>query len=655
MRCEDAALIVSPAAFKMFTSRSLLFSFATIVAAIPTNDHGSSVSTRNAEIEQCVFSDINGTEVETRIAKLKAEGYRPTSLSIHGSPSDAKYDGIWTKQDGKTYETILGANETAYNTWLEQWRASGYVSTHVSATGPASNAVFAGVMQETSSVRSWIQECGLDDPYAYENSTMETPMVIKGVSMYGVPNERQYCILGHEDTDNHQQTVFYQWDSSVTDYKTLEAEETSKRFWRPVFIDSSEDRLLTPIFDDTSVGRWTVSTDLTTSQLDSEITAQKSKNMYPIHISGAGSEGARHVVIFAEQTVPLDREWHATGTVTGFNDNANVSNALDEVMQSFMKKTSVRQAQVAASVNGTVVASRAYTWAESDRAVVQPSDKFLLGSVSKAFTYAAVDRLISTGLLNLSTPVYPFLGYMKPADERSLNITVENLLDHTAGFDRSMSPDLGFIFTIVAQSLNQATPATLRQVIEYVYAQPLDYTPGARSVYSNYGTMLLSYVLTNLTGESYSSYIDKNILAGLDVELYATAADQHKNDAIVQETKYTGVSVLAPLSKNKVSNAHGGDGSNKEEEIGVVGLKASAATISQFIGSHNAYGLGGREQWSYRDGTVSGARAMAYSMPELDWALMLNTREYGDESVWEQLVFTDMQSLWTRASASLVI
>lgn len=640
----------------MYTSRWLLstlancLSLATLVASFPTTDQHLSNSKRNATIEPNVFFDINGTDIQNRVARLKAEGYRPTSLSIYGLPTDAKYAGIWTKQEDRSaYETIFGANKTTYDAWLDHWKASGYVSTHVSATGSASNAVFAGVMQQMSSVPSWVQTCELDNPFNYLNVTMGTDMVIKGVSMYGVRGDRRYCILGHENTDNHQQTVWYQLDTFGYDYKKLEASETSKRFWRPVFIDSTEDKLLTPIFDDTSVGQWVVFTDLTSSELDSEIAAQRAKNRYLIHISGAGSAEARYAVIFAERTAPLERNWHTTGSVTGFFNNTEVSEAVDEVMKTFMKRNSVRQAQVAASVNGTVVASRAFTWAESDRAVVKPSDKFLLGSVTKAFTYAAVDHLLSTRLLNLTTHVYPLLGYTKPADPRSLNITVEHLLQHTAGFDRSISPDIGFIFTTVAQSLNQSTPATLRQVIEYIYARPLDFTPGNRTEYSNYGTMLLSYVLTNLTGETYMSYLQKNVLAGLDVELYATAADKHLNDAIVQETKHTGISALDPLSDNKVAGVYGGDGANKEEAIGAFGLKASAATISQFLGNHAAYDIGGRKPWTSRDGSVDGARALAYSISDLDWAVMLNTREYVDEAAWSQFVFTDLQSIWGRA------
>ncbi|KAH6612580.1 beta-lactamase/transpeptidase-like protein [Boeremia exigua] len=637
----------------MHTSRSSLLnlasclSLAALAVSIPTNDQVYTLSKRNATVQQSVFFEINGTEVEKRIANLKSEGYRPTSLSIHGSPTDAKYAGIWTKQDGEAYETILGADETAYNAWLDQWRARGYVSTHVSATGPAFDALFAGVMQELPSVSSWNQRCGVEDPWAIDNTTAATPMTVKGVSMYGTPSERLYCILEHENTINFQQTVWYQTEFSMTDYRTLEASETSKRYWRPVYIDVSEDQLFTPIFDDTSVGQWATFTDLTTSQLDLEIAARKAKGMYPIHISGAGSVGARYAVIFAERTTPLEREWHATGTVTGFSDNAGTRAAMDSVMQKFMQRSSIRQAQLAASVNGTIVASRAFTWAESDRAIVEPEDKFLLASNSKMFTYAAINDMITKDLLNLTTPVYSLLGYDKPADERSMDITVQHLLDHTAGFDRSVSPDLGFVFTSVAQSLNQSTPATLRQVIEWVFARPLDYTPGTSGAYSNYGTMLLSYVIANITGETYMSYLEKNVLEGADVELWGTATDLHKSDRIVQETKYTAISALTPLSSDRVSSTYGGDGSVKEEAIGAFGLKASASTLAQFIGTHSVYGIGGRQRGGSRDGSLAGSRTFSQSeYDDIDWAVTLNTREYVDENAWQNLIFYDIYDIW---------
>ena len=635
----------------MYTSRLLLsnlascLSLVTLVASLPSNSQDLTFSKRNATIEQSVFYGVTGAELEVKIAKLKADGYRPTSLNIHGSTTDARYAGIWTKQTGEEFETILGANETAYNAWLDHLKSDGYVSTHVSATGSSSDALFAGVMQKLPSVANWIQKCGLDDPFGYSNATVDTPMIVKGVSMYGVPNKRQYCILGHEDLVNYQQTVWYQTDSFKYKFDELLESETSKKYWRPVSIDVSEDLLPTPIFDDTTVGQWAARTDLTSSQLESEIAAQKAKNLYPVHIAGAGSKGSKYAVLFAEQLTPLERQWHAQGEVTGFKDNDAVTKNMDSVMQDFMKRNSVRQAQVAASVNGTVVASRAYTWAESDRAVVKTTDKFLLGSVSKMFTYAATSRLIDEGLLNLTTPVYPLLGYNKPADPRSLNITVQQLLDHRAGYDRTVTPDIGFNFRNIAIETNSSTPVNLRQVIEYVYNKPLDYPPGEKEVYSNYGTMLLSYVITNLTGETYMSYLEKNILNGLDVKLYSTSAESEADNPINQESKFTFASALTPTSDKQVPQPNGGDGSIKEEAIGAFGLKASAAAVSQFLANHSAYGIGGRAEWAYRDGTVAGARAIAYSQEAVDWSLTLNTREYNGEKEWDRLITSPM-SYW---------
>ncbi|KAH7398374.1 beta-lactamase/transpeptidase-like protein [Pyrenochaeta sp. MPI-SDFR-AT-0127] len=621
--------MVMPCSF--FFNPLYYIALVSVVSSLPTEHDQISHLKRANPINQSVFYDINGTEYETKVTKLKADGYHPMSVSIYGASTNAKYAGIWTKQEGPAFETISGVNATAYNAWLSQWKAAGYVSTHVSATGTASEALFAGIMQVLPQIPSWIQECGLKDPWTYENATAGVPMTIKGVSMYGVPNERQYCILGHENTVNQRQTVWYQTDWFQQDYEELYAAETQKRYWRPVYIDVSEDQVVTPIFDDTSIGQWAAISDLTSSQLDAEIANRKEQNLYPIHISGGGNEHATYAVIFAEQTSTLDREWHTTGTVSGFADNTAVMTSLDTIMRAFMTRNGVRQAQLAASVNGTLVASRAYTLAESDRATVLPSDKFLLASVSKMFTYAATNHLISTGLINLTTPVYPLLGYNEPADKRAMAITVQHLLEHTAGYDRSVSPDIGFIFTDVARSRNSSTPATLRDVIEYVVSRQLDYTPGESSAYSNYGTMLLSYIIANLTGSTYFSYIEKNVLKGAEVELYSTAGDAHVSDRIVQETKYTGLSALSPMSNTKVPSVYGGDGSIREETIGSFGMKASAATIAQFIGSNAVNGIGDRAPFSSRSGSLEGARTFAESLPALDWALTLNTRDF----VWD--------------------
>lgn len=60
-------------------------------------------------------------------------------------------------------------------------------------------------------------------------------------------------------------------------------------------------------------------------------------------------------------------------------------------------------------------------------------------------------------------------------------------------------------------------------MIEYQVLQTLDFDPGTDYPYSNYGIMLLSYLVTNVTGMPYLEYLKEHVLDDLYVQLYETA------------------------------------------------------------------------------------------------------------------------------------
>ncbi|KAF4838605.1 Penicillin-binding protein 4* [Colletotrichum tropicale] len=607
-------------------------SLCSVAFAIPTerrvaNDSSAGVQT---------YFNLNGAAHGDRAKLLTADGYRMISLSAYGTAPNANYAAVWVKRDGNPFEVIYDADESTYNSWFDSWKAKGYVSTHVSATGPAGSAVFAGVM-EKANVTNWAQLCGMKSPYTYDNATNGISMLVKDFRMYGTPGDRRYCILGHENVGNQLSTIFYTTNYSIN-YADIYSSELAKRFWRPSRLFLSDDDVITPQFVDTAVGKWVALDGLTGAELAAEIESQKAQGLYPIDLHGGVSGAdARFSVIFAEQDIPEARKWSATGSFTGFKDNDAATAAFDSTMQTWMTKNGVRQAQIAIALNGTAIAERSYTWAESNRAVVQPDDIFLLASVSKIFVHAAVYNLIEAGKLNYSTPVYPLLGY-KPVDERANEITIDHLLRHSSGYNRDKSGDPGFMFRDIAFALfNGTRAATLRDVIEYQLTRTLDFAPGTDYSYSNYGTMLASYVVSNVTGVPYLDFLKQNILGDLDVRLYETDGEKHVNDRIVQESKYTGYDPVDPDAYRLVPGPYGGDGAIKEECMGGFSLAASASTVARFIGSHAVAGTGGRAVYSERDGTVVGARAFASSRPDVDWALTLNTREYISEAEFDDL------------------
>ncbi|KAH6876638.1 beta-lactamase/transpeptidase-like protein [Thelonectria olida] len=594
---------------------TLCLSLASVVTSVP----------QSTNVESTYFG-VNGDAHAKNSKKLQAKGYRVVSLSTYGSPSDLKYAAVWRKTDGPAFETINGADEDTYTKWLQKWRADGYVSTHVSANGPKEKAVYSGVMEKLD-IR-WEQICDLEWPWAFENATQGVPMVIKGVKRYGTPDNLRYCILGHENIGNQQTTIFY--DTVVGyDYNRLLTSETKKRFWRPDRLFFSDDHFVAPSFVDTDVGKWDAKGDLTRDKLAAEIKKQSAKGLRPVDIQGGGnSTNERYMALFAEKYVPTSRKWSTKGSFTGFADNKGAVSTLDEAMRSWMDKNGVRQAQVAFAVNGTVIGERSFTWAEPNRAVVKPDDVFLLASVSKMFLYAAVRRIVDMGLIQYNTTVYPLLN-LKPSDERSNDITVQHLLDHTAGYDRGVSVDPTFLFRQIALDLNNGTaPATKRDIIDWMIRRPLDWAPGDSYAYSNYGPMLLSYVLEKLTGQDYLKFLKKHVLNGLNVPLYATDMNKHLNDRIVQESKFTGFDPVHPLSEDAIPMPTGGDGAIKEECVGTFSLSASASTLARFIGHNAAWGVGPHTP-SSRDGSLPGARTYVESSGDgVDWALVLNTREY---------------------------
>ncbi|KAF4975517.1 hypothetical protein FZEAL_7703 [Fusarium zealandicum] len=612
-----------------------LLSLCSTVTALP-NSYGSN-NTTSSHVE--AYYSVDGAAHAVKSKTLTADGYRIASLSLYGPADNANYAAIWVQEQGPSFEIIHDADEAAYNAWLATWKAKGYVSTHVSATGPAGSATFAGVMEKIN-VTNWVQACDLRDPWSMFNLTGSLPVVVKGFRMYGTSDDPRYCILSHENIGNEQTTIQYSTPAFPIDFEATFKAETTRRFWRPAKLFLSENQLITPSFVDTSVGEWSHAVDLTHSELKDKIEAEESKGLYPIDIQGGGSNSnERFTAIFAELTTPKPRRWNVRGDITGFENNPAAGENVDSFMRNFMEKNGVRQAQLAVAVKGETIAERSYTWAEDDRAIVEPDDRFLLASVSKVFVHAAIDWLANHSMLNFSTPVYDLLGY-KPIDSRADGITIQHLLDHKAGYDRAMSGDPGFMFRQIAYSLptNGTRAATLRDVIEYMVARSLDFTPGDYEAYSNYGSMLLSYVVTNVTGVPYLEFLEKNIFEGLDVKLYETAASEHTSDRIVQESKNMGQDAAHPQSKHLVPEPHGGDGAIKEECAGTFSLSASASSLAKFIGSHAVWGTGGRVS-SNRDGSLAGARVFVASSDTVDWALTLNTREYVSENEFSDLVW----------------
>src|SRR5262245_15420223 len=123
---------------------------------------------------------------------------------------------------------------------------------------------------------------------------------------------------------------------------------------------------------------------------------------------------------------------------------------------------------------------------------VDQDTMFVLGSVTKTYTATALMRLVADGRVELDAPARRYVPELRLADERvAAEVTVLNLLNHTAGLDWGVIIDAG--------EGDDALAGYVTRMAEL----PLIAPPGTRASYSQAGYNLAGRILEKVTGLTY--------------------------------------------------------------------------------------------------------------------------------------------------------
>ena len=95
----------------------------------------------------------------------------------------------------------------------------------------------------------------------------------------------------------------------------------------------------------------------------------------------------------------------------------------------------------------------------------------------------------------------PAVMSFRDPEPRLRDITIRQLLQHTGGWDRDKSFDPMFRSERIASATNTPPPATAVNVIRYMLSRELDFDPGTRYAYSNYGYCVLGRLIEKLSGK----------------------------------------------------------------------------------------------------------------------------------------------------------
>jgi CubicO group peptidase (beta-lactamase class C family) len=229
----------------------------------------------------------------------------------------------------------------------------------------------------------------------------------------------------------------------------------------------------------------------------------------------------------------------------------------DSIIADFMRKHTIPGGAVAVMRDGKLIYARGFGYADvENKTPVQPDALFRIASVSKTITSAAVMKLIEEGKLELDDHVAPYITDLVPAagatvDPRWEQITIRQLLSHSGGWDRS-KPNGGFDPmdrpVTAATAVGAPVPASAETLIRYMKGMPLDFNPGQKFAYSNFGFAILGVVIQRLSGMPYEDYVRSRVL--LPVGAARTRSGKSRmSDALPEEVKYywPGMGVNAPL------------------------------------------------------------------------------------------------------------
>jgi N-acyl-D-amino-acid deacylase len=194
--------------------------------------------------------------------------------------------------------------------------------------------------------------------------------------------------------------------------------------------------------------------------------------------------------------------------------------AVGAVMGDLMARWQLPGGQLALANDGRLVLDLGYGLADVERGEpVQPTSLIRIASVTKAITAVAILTLVDAGQLSLDDAVFPLLDFAPPAhatpDPRLAIVTVRDLLVHAGGWDSAQSFDpQGLPFSrMAAASVGLADPAEAATIVRFMLGEPLDFDPGARQAYSNFGFNVLGRVIEQVSGQPYDAYVRDHVLA----------------------------------------------------------------------------------------------------------------------------------------------
>jgi D-alanyl-D-alanine carboxypeptidase len=260
--------------------------------------------------------------------------------------------------------------------------------------------------------------------------------------------------------------------------------------------------------------------------------------------------------------------------------------------------------------DGKVIFKGAYGMADREKKTPNTLEtKFRIGSMNKMFTATSILQLVQAGRIALNDPLGKYITDY-PNKEFASKVTIQQLLTHTGGTGDIFGPEF---------DAHRKDLRTLQDYVNLYGKRNLEFEPGSRWEYSNYGFLLLGVVVERVSGKSYYDYVSENVygLAGMTASGSLTE-DQVVSNRSIGYTHFGGSGLQPNTETLPYRGTSAGGGYSTVEDL----LRfANAVTNHKVLDARNTELL--------TTGKVNTARGVKYAFGFMDDDTDATVRHFG--------------------------
>ncbi len=294
---------------------------------------------------------------------------------------------------------------------------------------------------------------------------------------------------------------------------------------------------------------------------------------------------------------------------------------------------------------GDTLFSKGYGYADLERRIpVDPKNSvFRIASASKPIASLALATLVAEGKIDLDESLYTYVPYFP---KKEYDFTIRQLAAHTAGIRGYRGKEYA-----------QNQPLSIRESIQIFQDDPLVFPPGRGYLYNSFDWVLISLAMEEVTGISFSEYVQKSILnpLGMARTRKEVPGSLPEGTTAFYTKSESGFRPAIPVD-NRYKLAGGGYLSTSEDlsklgravlENALVppGVMEEFLTAQKVLGKSTYYGLGwqvsrdpsGREFVGHVGNGVGGySNFFIYPREEVVVALLINCTDPGVQTTLDQ-------------------